>query len=698
MSLTVHVPDVEQTELRMSVKRKAKGTPASSPPVKKRSAPSPDDIKTAFRSDLFSTKTVDDFASNYKTSGPYPHAVVSNLIQEELLRNVRSEITENIHFTLKETDIYRIHQSGDLANLSNLDQESLKRLPSLVRLRDALYSPDFRAWVSQVTGAGKLSGQKTDMAVNVYSPGSYLLCHDDVIGSRRVSYILYLTDPDNPWKEEWGGGLRLYPTEDKTNTKGEVVKVPQADWSLNIPPAFSQLSFFTVLPGESYHDVEEVYHAANATENRGRIRMAVSGWFHIPQEGEEGYSEDQEQAQMQKSSLAQLQGAADEFDEPAVVFRHFDEARKVMNAQGTAKELASGDTDDEDEDILTEQDLTFLLQYIAPGFLVPDKLEELSESFGNASVLQLESFLHEKFAKKVKTYIQQAESSSTDMSSVTDSHKPNHPSYWPAARPPHKHRFTYLSEEQAKPTDDAPIACLLTDLLHSHSFKKWLALATGLTPSALTKQHALARRFRRGMDYALASTYTGEQPRLEFTINLTPTDGWDNNSSSSTDHTTPPTNGHKSSSSAASSSRSTVQPMLDTTTRDSGGEEIYMAADDQNTSYDHDHKPLPSVGKKATHDPAIYQSTTNDDADADDSILFADSPAWNTMSIVLRDGDTMRFVKYISQAAGCDRWDVKGEVELSEDAFDGDGEDGEDGGEEGEDGEEEFEGFDDGDE
>lgn len=673
---------IKQSRSSMSVKRKAKGTPASSLPTKKRSAASTDDIKTAFRDDLFSTQTADDFASNYKTSGPYPHAVVSNLIQEGLLRDVRAEIIENIHFTLKETDIYRIHQSGDLANLSNLDQESLKRLPSLVRLRDALYSVDFREWVSQVTGAGKLSGQKTDMAVNVYSPGSYLLCHDDVIGSRRVSYILYLTDPDNPWKEEWGGGLRLYPTEDKTNAKGEVVKVPLADWSLNIPPAFSQLSFFTVLPGESYHDVEEVYHAANATEDKGRVRMAVSGWFHIPQEGEEGYLEGQEQAQMQKSSLAQLQGAADEFDEPAVVFRHFDEAREVMNAQATAEEMDPGDADDEDEDILTEQDLTFLLQYIAPGFLVPDKLEELSESFENTSVLQLESFLHEKFAKQVKAYIQQAESS-TDRSSGTGSQSTNHPSRWPAARPPHKHRFTYLGEEKAEPTDDEPIARMLIDLLHSHAFKKWLALATGFDPPSLIQQHALARRFRRGMDYALASTYTGEQPRLEFTINLTPSHGWEN---PPTDRISAPTNGHKA---GSSSSKPNPQPMLDTTTRDLGGEEIYMAADDEtDTDASSNHKALPNVGKKASHDPAIYKSstTTSGDDDTDDSILFADVPAWNTLSIVLRDRDTMRFVKYISHAARGDRWDIKGEIELAGNAFDGEDED--------EIEDEEFEGFD----
>ncbi|KAK5101913.1 putative component of NuA3 histone acetyltransferase complex [Lithohypha guttulata] len=640
----------------MPIKRKAEDVPAKSSPNKKRIV---NEGRAAFRQNLFEPSTVKQFRQEYTISAPYPHAVVSDLIQEQLLRDVRSEIQENIHFTLKETDIYRIHQSGDLANLSNLDQDSLKRLPSLVKLRDALYSPDFREWVSQVTGAGKVSGRKTDMAVNVYTPGSYLLCHDDVIGSRRVSYILYLTDPDEPWQPDWGGGLRLYPTELKKNKKDEDIKVPLAEWTENIPPAFSQLSFFTVLPGESYHDVEEVYHGANAEEDKNRIRMAVSGWFHIPQEGEDGYEKGVEEAQAQKSSLAQLQGAADEFDEPRITFRHFDEPRRVVNAQATGTEEDPGDTADQDETILTEQDLTFLIQYIAPGFLVPDKLEELSEAFEATSMLQLDDFLASKFTALLKPYLERAENSDPAGSKNPDIS----PSTWPLARPPHKHRFAYLTEDTLTATDaDSPVSKLLQDLLHSHAFKKWLALATGLRPSSLLRQHALARRFRAGHDYALASTYTGEQPRLEFTINMTPTTGWDR-----TEIDEPPTNGKFNGAATGSSKNGTHDTSLvDHEPLECGGEEVYMAADDDAASTHS--KALPNVGKKAVHDPAVYQTG---DGGEDDGILFSSSPAWNTFSVVLRDKATMRFVKYVSQAAKGDRWDIKGEIELAEDAFDG---------------------------
>jgi Rps23 Pro-64 3,4-dihydroxylase Tpa1-like proline 4-hydroxylase len=95
----------------------------------------------------------------------YKHAVIQNLVNDTLLRNVRSEIREHIHFTPKETDIYKIHQSGDLANLDGLDESALKRLPSLLTLRDSLYSSAFRKYLSSITGSGPLSGVKTDMAV-----------------------------------------------------------------------------------------------------------------------------------------------------------------------------------------------------------------------------------------------------------------------------------------------------------------------------------------------------------------------------------------------------------------------------------------------------------------------------------------------------------------------------------------------------
>lgn len=70
-----------------------------------------------------------------------------------------------------------------------------------------------------MTFTGPLSSQKDrqDMSVNTYKKTCHLLNHDDVIGSRRVSYILYMPLPiDQPWQSEWGGALELYPGASNT--------------------------------------------------------------------------------------------------------------------------------------------------------------------------------------------------------------------------------------------------------------------------------------------------------------------------------------------------------------------------------------------------------------------------------------------------------------------------------------------------
>ena len=47
--------------------------------------------------------------------------------------------------------------------------------------------------VADITGCVELT-DRVDMAASAYSESSHLLCHDDVIGTRAVSFIVYLTD------------------------------------------------------------------------------------------------------------------------------------------------------------------------------------------------------------------------------------------------------------------------------------------------------------------------------------------------------------------------------------------------------------------------------------------------------------------------------------------------------------------------
>ena len=586
----------------------------------------------------------------------YKHGVIQNLITPDLLRNVRSEIQENLSFTPKETDIYKIHQSGDLANLDGLDDSALKVLPSLLTLRNALYSSAFREHLSTITGAGPLSGKRTDMAINVYTPGCHLLCHDDVIGSRRVSYILYLTDPDKPWKKDWGGALRLYPTQDVTGKDGRTVKVPSPDSTVSIPPAFNQLSFFAVQPGQSFHDVEEVYaKQGDGATDEDRVRMAISGWYHIPQEGEEGYIEGLEEQMAESSSLMQLQGKGDDYDLPKPKTRHYEDA--------------------EEDQMLSEEDLDFLIKYVAPTYLTPDTLESISDSFKEEFSLLLDTFLSKKFSESLRTYITEQENSSLPPTAPEIEKETS----WTVARPPHKHRFLFSRHRDEHPSGAAqtPVHDLLENFLPSVPFKKWLQLATGQT---LTTHDGLARRFRKGKDYTLATSYNEAEPRLEIILNITPTTRWGG------DEATPGSNGNPEEEDGA--------PV--------GGYIAYMAADeDEGDDENHDDDGVDTSAasasasgpkKKVKSDPAVYKMS---DFEEGEGLLFSMPAGWNRLGVVMRDAGTMRFVKYISNRAKGDRWDIVGEYGVTEEA--GDDEEGNEEGGENEGNEQEGDALNDGD-
>lgn len=596
---------------------------------------------------------------------------------------MRDEIRQHISFTPKETDIYKIHQSGDLANLDGLDDSSLAKLPSLLQLRDALYSSAFRKYIASIAGSGPLSGVKTDLAINVYTPGCHLLCHDDVIGSRRVSYILYLLDPDRTWQSAWGGALRLFPTEERTTDAGEQIKVPQPDHTVVIPPAFNQLSFFTVQPGESFHDVEEVYKRLEGEPGEdvdgGRVRMAVSGWFHIPQEGEEGYEPGLEEKLAERSSLQQLESGAKaaQFDEPQQQWHEYPEIEEEQQKADSKKKEVE---DDEEQAPLTEQEFEFLLKFMTPTYLAPDTVDELNALFVDESSLRLANFLSKSFSARLRTFLEDADKTAT-MPARADS-------TCGVARPPHKHRFLFRYPNWDASTDGelSPYDELLDVFFPSTAFKKWLALATGLT---LTRASLLARRFRRSMDYTLATSYDEEQPQLEVTLGITPSKGWgdDEEEVEEEEEAEADEQGKEKKNGAETNGKAPTKkpeaPSAATEDETPGGYEMYMAADDDDDEGDDagsdDGVEVPpgskdksaastmtGAGKRRKADPAVYRAGADDD---DDGVLFSMPAGWNSLGVVLRDTGVLRFVKYVSAAAKGDRWDVCADfgVEFDED-------------------------------
>ncbi|EPS41341.1 hypothetical protein H072_4764 [Dactylellina haptotyla CBS 200.50] len=629
--------------------------------------------KKSFRKDLFSDDNVDSLREFHEKSGPYQHCVINDVVSTSLLRSVRAEIMENIHFTPKHTDIYTIYQSGDLVNISGLTEAERKLLPSLSQLRDALYSPVFRDYIEKITNCGKLSGSKVDMAINVYTKGCHLLCHDDVIGTRCVSYILYLTDPDDPWQPEWGGGLRLYPTNEVKDDEGKASLIPTPDWSLVIPPASNQLACFVVQPGKSFHDVEEVFID-------GKARMAVSGWFHIPEKHEDGYVEGREKELAEKSSMKILEKNLEVHDSPKAARSEYPETTKDTS--------------------FSEEDTALLKKYVNPTYLEEKSLTSVAERFSETKNVQLLKILDTKFSDKLKAYIEDLDSAELEYDGAAI---PKDTPSWKVSGPSYKQRFLYKQPDQAQfdtaaDSDLSPLDELSQVLLPSTAFRKLLAKIT--TKFAINRD-IITRRFRPGLDYTLGLGQDDETPRLEVVLGLTPTiGGWDVPLESEDameeegddeeeegegedgedgddgdeeiiivadeDEEGDDEEGEDDEEDEDEDMEDDEEQILDNW----GGYEVYMSTGDGKTKHPRIDDPKNKNTSTShelddSYDPAIVSTAANS---GDDGLMLHLPANWNSMNIIYRETGIMRFTKYVSRAAAGSRWDVGGVYEVEADS------------------------------
>ncbi|ORY31748.1 hypothetical protein BCR33DRAFT_723823 [Rhizoclosmatium globosum] len=503
---------------------------------------------------------------DYVKSGPYQHIVIPSLVSDDLLRRVRQELLA-IHATRKETDIYRVFQTGDLANLDGLPDHELKQLSNLLELRNALYSEEFRDFVGKVCGVGKLSPSKADLSHNRYKAGCHLLCHDDVIGTRSVSYIIYLTDPDHPWKPEDGGGLELLPVVSKGT--------PAVHPTVIIPPSWNQMAMFAVQPGHSFHSVAEVVSV-------DRDRPSISGWFHVMQPEdmteEEFAAYEKEQAELgaekATASLDQLMNDDGEFpfhDLPkfSVKGSHF---QHPLNLKKKAK---------------MKIQLHLLLRKSHSSSHLST---QSNERFCSESSIQLTSFLEPSLAASLTASTIHQDEHDDLLPKKPRSPKTPAPianyeagikGNWTPTGPSHKHH----------------LASIQHTLFTSKPFLRFLYLITSLKPTSLRSR---IRRFRPGMDYTLATTSSANEDlgvldaTLCFVCERTKKDAeaWASD--------------------------------------EVGGFDCYMAPDEGN------------------EDPAQYRAQKRW-AEGDGGALLSVSATSNCLNLVMREGEVMRFIKYVGR-------------------------------------------------
>ncbi|KAI0307124.1 Oxoglutarate and iron-dependent oxygenase degradation C-term-domain-containing protein [Multifurca ochricompacta] len=583
--------------------------------------PLPKDLAACFTPDLFEAANVGRLVSSYSTSQPFKHALIEKLFQDDLIQQVKDECLSELHFTEKETDIYKVNQTGDLASLSYLTGQQLALLPNLLRLRDALYSSEFREFLRAVTGCGPLSGVKQDMSVNAYRKGCHLLNHDDVIGTRRVSYILYMPLPYYQlWQREWGGALELYPVKEGTDGVLEPEPIP----TKSIPPVWNQFIFFEVQPGRSFHSVEEVVVGEGED---GRQRVSISGWFHAAQPGEDGY--EGELAQPLPSSREQLTSTSTEF-----------------------KSYSESEATSLPDSPLAEDHISFLSEFLNPAYLQKRTIKALASRFVAESSLELYDFLSEPIAERLDTGLREfdlRDGLGKNRPSPIPQHTAGTGSGWRIKGPPHKWRYNVLeiptaggpssavSPRAAQPPH-ALIRSLQDELFTSSAFRAWLTAISSLLPLRYAVE---ARRFCPGLGYTLA-TSEEKEARLDVVLGLTPQ--------------------VKVTEAKKGKGKAREEQLVGWQTGEWGGWECYMAPHDEE-----DDPPYTGpVLTKNQHKTGMSRGIDIDDSDDEDEgpTLLTSHPSFNRLLLVLRDEGVMRFVKYVSAAAEGSRWDVCGEYEV----------------------------------
>ncbi|KAJ2727627.1 putative component of NuA3 histone acetyltransferase complex [Coemansia sp. Cherry 401B] len=542
----------------------------------------------------------DALSTAYAQATPFPHTRIAPFCSDTLLRGVRDEMLTALHFTQKETDILKYHQSGDLANLDGLSAHELGRLPHLAQLRDALYSSEFRAFVSRVTGCGPLSGSRTDMSTNRYKPGDHLLLHDDVIGDRCVSYIIYLPDPDEgEWASSDGGGLELYGRSE--------AGAPLASPARVLRPLWNQLVMFAVQPGRTYHAVQEVCGR--------RERLSIQGWFHLPQPGEPGHSSDQLARLLGSgaSSLAQIEARGQ--GDPGRAFAEFGPAEPGSAVPGedpadpaeldpAEPDSAVPGEDPADPADLDPADRRALAPLINAEYLDGAVMGQAADRFADASHIQLGAFLRADVAARLLDVLRAADADAQvgGRACVTAYAAGEHAD-WAVEGPPVVRRFLQLRADAAPAAEPGRALHALQQLFGGAAFARWLAGVSGL---ALGGRRGGVRRFRAGLDYTLGTPDHVDGPVLDAVLCLAPqAERW----------------------------------------RDGGVGGYHCYVD--------------GGGDDASNDGSVCRRD-----DDDDGTLLTTPAGWNALTLVLREPSVVKFVKYVSAAAPGSRWDVSYEYKV----------------------------------
>lgn len=405
----------------------------------------------------------DKIRQSYDSAEPFPYAQIFDIFLEEFLNGVKDEIKTQTNVSFKESDLFRVYQSIDLANLDP-DSVQTQKFQRVMRLRELLYSDYWRAFMEDLSGLPPNTlTNKIDCACNCHAPGCHLLCHDDVIGTRKISYIIYLTEPD--WKQEEGGALEMYnPQIDDVSDSSNADDTPR---SLPIPvkrawPIFNSMAFFVVTPGSSFHAVQEVLG--------DRPRLSLQGWYHARDAP----------PNMELATLNQLKS-------------------KIAPSIGRGDEEDVKDQKDPANSEFSDSDRQYLMKYVQPEFLTDEAMKDIQKRFENDSSVQLTNFLKPTWVPKLQPLKPFVYNDSYYSSGVSKE--------WKLQGPAHKQRYLVYQHNSDASDDSNVVGSLLNhvkvNVFKSEAMKRYLGTITALgRPTGINDSQV--RHFRPGLDYTVA--------------------------------------------------------------------------------------------------------------------------------------------------------------------------------------------------
>jgi Rps23 Pro-64 3,4-dihydroxylase Tpa1-like proline 4-hydroxylase len=223
-------------------------------------------------------------AKQYQENRPCPHILLKDFLDFEVAQDMATQ------FPQATSDAWTQYKH---ANENKLGMPKREMFPAPIRaVTDELNSPEFVAWVSELTGIPNLMPDPMLEGGGLHQsgPGGYLNVHTDFSmhhfhthWHRRVNLILYL----NPeWQEEWGGALELWERKDGKMARCAAKYPPLLNHALIFTTDERSLHGFpdplTCPKGESRKSLALYYY----TLERGKkVTSHSTDYFARPQDG-----------------------------------------------------------------------------------------------------------------------------------------------------------------------------------------------------------------------------------------------------------------------------------------------------------------------------------------------------------------------------------------------------------------------------